>query len=58
MHCTSKCIDDSLKHEMVNLDLNEFSTLDDILADMKLTPEKVEIPIPSYLIQVPTHAMP
>ncbi|XP_023330690.1 IQ and AAA domain-containing protein 1 isoform X2 [Eurytemora carolleeae] len=40
-----------LKHELVNLDLNEFSMLDDILSDMKMTPDKLEIPIPTYLSQ-------
>ena len=40
------------QHELVNLDLNEFSMLDDILSDMKMTPDKVEIPIPTYLSQV------
>ena len=37
---------------MVNLDLNEFSMLDDILAEMKITPEKIEISIPAYLAKV------
>ena len=36
----------------MNLDLNEFSMLDDILADLKITPDKIEIPIPSYLVKV------
>ena len=37
-----------LKHELVNLDFIEFSYIDDVLSEMKVTPDKVEIPIPAY----------
>ena len=33
---------------MVNLDFIEFSFIDDVLSDMKITPDKIEIPIPAY----------
>ena len=33
---------------MVNLDFIEYSFIDDVLADMKITPDKIEIPIPAY----------
>ena len=33
---------------MVNLDFIEYSFIDDVLADMKITPNNVEIPIPAY----------
>lgn len=39
-----------LKNEMVNLELLEFHYFDDILTDMKLTPQDVELPIPRYII--------
>ena len=36
------------QHELVNLDFIEYSFIDDVLADMKITPDKIEIPIPAY----------
>ena len=36
------------QHELVNLDFIEFSFVDDVLSDMKITPDKIEIPIPAY----------
>lgn len=38
----------STQHELVNLDFIEYSFIDDVLADMKVTPNKIEIPIPAY----------
>ena len=37
-----------VQHELVNLDFVEFSYVDDVLAEMKITPDKIEIPIPAY----------
>ncbi|OON23875.1 hypothetical protein X801_00212 [Opisthorchis viverrini] len=39
-----------IKHEMVKLELSEYHYFDDILVDLKLTPNDVEIPIPKYFI--------
>ncbi|VDI43111.1 dynein regulatory complex protein 11-like [Mytilus galloprovincialis] len=39
-----------LKHEMVNLEFSEYHYFDDVLSDLKLTPNDVEIPIPKYFI--------
>ncbi|KAG5445315.1 Dynein regulatory complex protein 11 [Clonorchis sinensis] len=39
-----------IKHEMVKLELSEYHYFDDILMDLKLTPNDVEIPIPKYFI--------
>ena len=36
------------QHELVNLDFIEFSFVDDVLAEMKITPDKIDIPIPAY----------
>ena len=36
----------------MNLDLNEFTCLDDVLADLKITPDKIDIVIPSYMTKV------
>lgn len=37
-----------MKHELVNLDMSEFSYFDDILLEMKLLPQDVEIGVPKY----------
>lgn len=37
-----------LKHELVNLDLSEFSYNDDVLLQMKLSPSEAEVNIPKY----------
>ncbi|KAK3913554.1 Dynein regulatory complex protein 11 [Frankliniella fusca] len=37
-----------LKHELVNLDLSEFSYYDDVLIDMRILPQEAEITIPQY----------
>ncbi|PSN29758.1 IQ and AAA domain-containing protein 1 [Blattella germanica] len=37
-----------LKHELVNLDLSEFSYYNDILLKLKLLPMEVEIKVPTY----------
>jgi hypothetical protein len=37
-----------LKHELVNLDLSEFSYYDDVLLKLNLLPMEVEISVPSY----------
>ncbi|XP_043916227.1 dynein regulatory complex protein 11-like [Protopterus annectens] len=39
-----------LKNEMVELEFSEFHFFDDVLQDLKLTPEETEIPIPKYFI--------
>ncbi|XP_078260309.1 dynein regulatory complex protein 11 isoform X5 [Rhinoraja longicauda] len=40
-----------LKNEMVKLEFSEFHYYDDILQDLKLTPEALEIPIPRYFMK-------
>lgn len=37
-----------LKHTLVEIESNHYTLLDDILADVKLTPEDVEIPTPAF----------
>lgn len=37
-----------LKHVLVQIELNHFTLLDDILADVKLTPDDIEIPTPAF----------
>jgi hypothetical protein len=37
-----------LKHELVNLDLSEFSYYDDVLVKLNLLPMEVEINVPNY----------
>ena len=37
-----------LKHEMVNLDFLEFSFIEDVLSEVKLTPDQIEVPVPKY----------
>ncbi|GFR80966.1 IQ and AAA domain-containing protein 1 [Elysia marginata] len=39
-----------LKHEMMNLEFSEYHYFDDVLSDLKLTPNDVEIPVPKYFI--------
>ncbi|KAJ8252822.1 hypothetical protein GJAV_G00205990 [Gymnothorax javanicus] len=39
-----------LKNEMVELEFSEFHYYDDLLQDLKLTPEDLEIPIPRYFL--------
>jgi len=39
-----------LKNEMVNLEFSEFHYFDDVLSDLKLTPNDVEMPIPKYFV--------
>lgn len=39
-----------LKHEMINLELSEFHFFDDVLQDLKLTPNDIELPIPKYFV--------
>ncbi|XP_069790497.1 dynein regulatory complex protein 11-like isoform X2 [Narcine bancroftii] len=40
-----------LKDEMVKLEFSEFHYCDDVLQDLKLTPEALEIPIPRYFMK-------
>ncbi|XP_078509026.1 dynein regulatory complex protein 11-like isoform X3 [Lissotriton helveticus] len=40
-----------LKNEMVQAEFSEFHYMDDILQDLKLTPEDLEVPIPKYFLQ-------
>jgi hypothetical protein len=37
---------------MVNLDLNEYSVIDNVLSELKVTPDKIELPIPAYYTKV------
>ena len=39
-----------LKQEMVDLEFNEFHYFDDVISDLKLTPNDIEIPIPKYFL--------
>ncbi|CAK6958064.1 dynein regulatory complex protein 11 [Scomber scombrus] len=39
-----------LKNEMVEKEFSEYHYMDDVLHDLKLTPEDLEIPIPRYFI--------
>nr|XP_015214021.1 PREDICTED: IQ and AAA domain-containing protein 1 isoform X2 [Lepisosteus oculatus] len=39
-----------LKNEMVELEFSEFHYYDDILQDLKLTPEDLEVPVPRYFV--------
>lgn len=39
-----------LKHEMINLELSEYHFFDDVLQDLKLTPNDIELPIPKYFL--------
>ncbi|KAF6114245.1 IQ motif containing with AAA domain 1 [Phyllostomus discolor] len=40
-----------LKNEMVELELAEFHYFDNILQDLKLTPQQLDIPIPKYFLK-------
>ncbi|KAG8124608.1 hypothetical protein E2320_019866, partial [Naja naja] len=40
-----------LKNEMVELEFSEYHYFDDILQDLKLSPDNIEIPIPRYFIK-------
>nr|XP_055024991.1 dynein regulatory complex protein 11 isoform X1 [Misgurnus anguillicaudatus] len=40
-----------LKNEMVEKEFSEYHYMDDIVQDLKLTPEDLEIPIPRYFIR-------
>uniref|UniRef100_A0A8C7LH25 IQ motif containing with AAA domain 1 n=1 Tax=Oncorhynchus kisutch TaxID=8019 RepID=A0A8C7LH25_ONCKI len=40
-----------LKNEMVELEFSEFHYFDDVLQDLKLTPEDLEVPIPQYFVR-------
>lgn len=46
--CIGRIIE--LKHEMIQLELSEYHFFDDILQDLKLTPNDIELPIPKYFI--------
>ncbi|XP_029906335.1 dynein regulatory complex protein 11 isoform X2 [Myripristis murdjan] len=39
-----------LKNEMVEKEFSEYHYMDDVLQDLKLTPEAIEIPIPRYFL--------
>lgn len=39
-----------LKHEMIGLELSEYHFFDDVLQDLKLTPNDIELPIPKYFV--------
>ncbi|KAM6963282.1 dynein regulatory complex protein 11 [Aplochiton taeniatus] len=39
-----------LKNEMVEKEFSEYHYMDDVIQDLKLTPEDIEIPIPRYFI--------
>lgn len=40
-----------MKNEMMMLEHSEFHFLDDVLADLKLTPSDIEMPIPKFFIR-------
>jgi len=40
-----------LKNNMVQLEFSEYHYFDDVLSDLKLTPDDIEIPIPRYFLQ-------
>ncbi|XP_066521553.1 dynein regulatory complex protein 11 isoform X1 [Hoplias malabaricus] len=40
-----------LKNEMVELEFSEFHYFDDMLQDLKMTPEDLEVPIPRYFVR-------
>ncbi|XP_032755507.1 dynein regulatory complex protein 11 [Rattus rattus] len=40
-----------LKNEMVELEMTEFHYFDDILQDMKLSPQQLDVPIPRYFLK-------
>ncbi|CAF4688221.1 unnamed protein product [Rotaria sp. Silwood1] len=46
--CMGRIIE--LKHEMISMDYSEYHYFDDILADLKLTPNDLDIPIPNYFV--------
>jgi len=46
-----------LKNEMVLLEYSEYHYLDDVLSDLKLTPNDIEIPIPKYFIRENSQAI-
>jgi IQ and AAA domain-containing protein len=37
-----------IKHEMIKLEYSEYHFFDDVLQDLKLTPQDIEIPVPKY----------
>ncbi|KAK9503010.1 hypothetical protein O3M35_011673 [Rhynocoris fuscipes] len=37
-----------LKHELVNIDLSEFSYFDDLLLEMRILPNEAEVKVPTY----------
>ncbi|XP_013416976.1 IQ and AAA domain-containing protein 1 isoform X1 [Lingula anatina] len=40
-----------LKNEMINLEFSEYHYMDDVLSDLKLTPNDLEMPIPRYFLR-------
>uniref|UniRef100_UPI003AAA3AAD dynein regulatory complex protein 11 n=1 Tax=Centroberyx gerrardi TaxID=166262 RepID=UPI003AAA3AAD len=40
-----------LRNQMVELEFSEFHYFDDVLLDLKMTPEDLEIPIPRYFVR-------
>ncbi|TSK62541.1 IQ and AAA domain-containing protein 1 [Bagarius yarrelli] len=40
-----------LKNELVELEYSEFHYFDDVLQDLKMTPEDLEVPIPRYFVR-------
>ncbi|CAM4622835.1 unnamed protein product [Leuciscus chuanchicus] len=46
-----------LKNEMVELEYSEFHYFDDILQDLKMTPEDLEVPIPRYFVREKMRAL-
>lgn len=39
-----------LKHEMIKLEYAEYHFFDDVLQDLKLTPNDIELPVPKYFV--------
>jgi IQ and AAA domain-containing protein len=46
-----------LKHEMIKLELSEYHYFDDVLQDLKLTPNDIELPVPKYYIHEKVEAI-
>uniref|UniRef100_A0A668AT82 IQ motif containing with AAA domain 1 n=1 Tax=Myripristis murdjan TaxID=586833 RepID=A0A668AT82_9TELE len=46
-----------LRNEMVELEMSEFHYFDDVLQDLKMTPEDLEIPIPRYFLREKMHVL-
>ncbi|KAM6945370.1 dynein regulatory complex protein 11 [Aplochiton taeniatus] len=46
-----------LKNQMVELEFSEFHYFDDVLQDLKMTPDDLEVPIPRYFVREKTRIL-